>query len=513
MKNVLEKIKENNRFFVTIIDPHLKAQESYDIANILKEKDCLVKEKNAKGELVNYIGNCWPGPSYYGDFINYEKILEIYKELYKNEKYFMNYNNFGSWVDMNEPAVFDDNYEKTMPKTNIHFDGKQKVEHREIHNIYGYYYQKTAFNSLLNRFNNKIRPFVLSRSYYAGSQKNGWIWTGDQGATYDFMNTSIELNITNGLCGAVGCGTDVGGFLGSPTPELMKSWFDLGCLYIFFRGHSATNTIRREPWLFSEDIMNSIIDSIKLRYNLLMFFYTKFYEYTLNGVSIMKPIWMIFKKNEKLFEKLLNLKEQGSLFVLGKEILAVNNYYINEESIKVLNEINTEDKILYNFFTGEKMNGKFKKNEKLMTQKIAIGGSVIPWTQKNELCSYYVMRAPISVKIFLDEKKVAKGYYYFDDGITLNNEGHYVYVEILANDNVINIHNINVSNDVGSGKLKDIIPFWNYIEIYGYDKNIKEITLKNKKSLKFESLNNNGIKIMLSDEKIKAHSPITININ
>jgi alpha-glucosidase (family GH31 glycosyl hydrolase) len=48
-----------------------------------------------------------------------------------------------------------------MPKTNIHFDGKQHVEHREIHNIYGYYYQKVAYNSLLNRFENKIRPFTL----------------------------------------------------------------------------------------------------------------------------------------------------------------------------------------------------------------------------------------------------------------------------------------------------------------------------------------------------------------
>ena len=69
----------------------------------------------------------------------------------------MNFNNFGSWVDMNEPSVFDDRYEKTMPKSNIHFDGKQNVEHREIHNIYGYYYQKVAYNSLLNRYKNKIR--------------------------------------------------------------------------------------------------------------------------------------------------------------------------------------------------------------------------------------------------------------------------------------------------------------------------------------------------------------------
>ena len=510
IKPFLQRLNDNNRFFVTIIDPHLKAnEESYDIANQLKENDCLVKEQNTS---VNYVANCWPGPSYYADFINYEKLLIQYKEFYKKEDYFMNFNNFGTWVDMNEPAVFDDTYEKSMPKTNMHYDGEKYIEHREVHNIYGYYYQKVAFNSLLNRFDYKIRPFILSRSYYAGCQKNGWIWTGDQVSTYDFMNTSIELNFANAVCGVSGCGTDVGGFINNPTPDLMKSWYDLGFLYIFFRGHSAFNTIRREPWLFEENIKNSIIDSIKLRYNLLMFFYSKFYEYTINGVSIMKPLWMIFKNNEKLFEKLLNIKEQGSLFVLGKEILAVNNYYVSDESIKVLNEINLEDKILYNLFNGEKMNGKFKKDEKLMTQKIALGGSVIPWTDKNELCSYYVMRAPISVKIFLDKKKCARGYYYFDDGMTWDNEGHYSYVEVLFNNNKIDLKNINVSNDVGSGKLKDIIPIWNYIEIYGFEKDIKEILLENKKALKFECLENKGIKILLNNEKIKAFNPISINI-
>ena len=132
--------------------------------------------------------------------------------------------------------------------------------------------------------------------------------------------------------------------------------------------------------------------------------------------------------------------------------------------------------------------------------------------RKNELCSYYVMRAPISVKIFLDNKKKARGYYYFDDGMTWDNEGHYAYVEILFNENKINIRNINVSNDVGSGKLKDIIPIWNYIEIYGIENDIKEVLLENKKQLKFENLNNKGVKIKLEEEKIKAFNAISINI-
>ena len=73
------------------------------------------------------MANCWPGPSYYGDFINYDKLLTQYKAFFKKEDYFMNFNNFGTWVDMNEPAVFDDTYEKLMPKTNMHYDGKNFI--------------------------------------------------------------------------------------------------------------------------------------------------------------------------------------------------------------------------------------------------------------------------------------------------------------------------------------------------------------------------------------------------
>ena len=121
------------------------------------------------------------------------------------------------------------------------------------------------------------------------------------------------------------------------------------------------------------------------------------------------------------------------------------------------------------------------------------------------------MRAPISVKIFLDDKKTARGYYYLDDGLSFDNEGHYVYIEVLFRDNKINIRNINVSNDVGSGKIKDIIPIWNYIEVYGFKDKINKILLEEKDVLKFEAVNH-GIKIVLFGKNIKALNPINIFI-
>ena len=50
--------------------------------------------------------------------------------------------------------------------------------------------------------------------------------------------------------------------------------------------------------------------------------------------------------DEKLFEKLLNIKEQGSVFILGKELLGINNYFVSEKTIKILNEIETKGRIL-----------------------------------------------------------------------------------------------------------------------------------------------------------------------
>ena len=150
IRQLLGKLNNEHRYFVTIIDPHIKKDDNYAICKFLKEKDVFVKKiKNEENkEMENYEGSCWPGLSYYVDFINYDKVLPIYKDLFKNtESYFYNYTNLGTWVDMNEPSVFtlSPNEDRTMPKTNIHNDGTQLVEHREIHNLYGYFYQKVAY--------------------------------------------------------------------------------------------------------------------------------------------------------------------------------------------------------------------------------------------------------------------------------------------------------------------------------------------------------------------------------
>ncbi|CAN0441395.1 unnamed protein product [Hapterophycus canaliculatus] len=64
------------------------------------------------------------------------------------------------------------------------------VEHRHWHNTYSMYMQRATAEGLeLARKGNAKgggggdgRPFVLSRAFFAGSQRWGAVWTGDNAA-------------------------------------------------------------------------------------------------------------------------------------------------------------------------------------------------------------------------------------------------------------------------------------------------------------------------------------------
>ena len=93
---------------------------------------------------------------------------------------------------MNEPSVFNQK-EITMPKLNLHVlsDGRI-VLHRDVHNIYGLMMSKATYEGMVERDIGTLRPFVLTRSSFFGSQKYAAKWTGDNQATMDELSVSIN---------------------------------------------------------------------------------------------------------------------------------------------------------------------------------------------------------------------------------------------------------------------------------------------------------------------------------
>ena len=73
------------------------------------------------------------------------------------------------WNDMNEPSVFN-GPEITMPKDIVHHNN---WEHRDVHNLYGYYLHMATSQGLQERGDANMRPFVLSRAFFSGTQRVG----------------------------------------------------------------------------------------------------------------------------------------------------------------------------------------------------------------------------------------------------------------------------------------------------------------------------------------------------
>jgi alpha 1,3-glucosidase len=107
----------------------------------------------------------------------------------------------------------------------------------------------------MNRQDPPMRPFVLTRAFYAGSQKYGAMWTGDNLGTWAHLASTVPMLLTNGIAGMTFAGADVGGFFGNPSPEMLVRWYQVGAFMPFFRAHGHIDTKRREPYLFDHLVL------------------------------------------------------------------------------------------------------------------------------------------------------------------------------------------------------------------------------------------------------------------
>ena len=147
---------------------------------------------------------------------------------------------------------------------------------------------RSSFEGHLKRSDGADRPFILSRSFFVGTQKYGAVWTGDNLSNWEHLGVSVPMLLTLGISGITFAGADVGGFFGNPDPELLVRWYQIGSLQPFFRAHAHLDTNRREPWLFGQPHTDLIREAIQRRYKLLPYIYSLFSESNQNGSPIMR---------------------------------------------------------------------------------------------------------------------------------------------------------------------------------------------------------------------------------
>ena len=75
-----------------------------------------------------------------------------------------------------------------------------------------------------------------------------------------------------------------------PNSELYIRWVQLATFHPFMRTDSSGDHGNQEPWSFGEEALSIVRSFINLRYQLLPYLYTTFYQYVKRGTPMLRPI-------------------------------------------------------------------------------------------------------------------------------------------------------------------------------------------------------------------------------
>lgn len=290
---------------VTILDPGVKKDSDFDIYCDGLKNNLYVKNPNGKP----MFGVVWPGWSAFPDFTDPKTRLwwgSLYPRL-------IDLGVAGFWHDMNEPASFASWGDPTLPLLAQHeFDGRKGV-HAEAHNLYGLLMARAGYEAL-QKLRPSHRPWIFTRSGWAGVQRYAWSWTGDTQTSWETLRMTVPEIIGLGLSGLPFTGPDIGGFSAHPTAELYTRWFQLATFLPFFRTHSSLGTPHREPWVFGEPTTSIIRDFLRLRYCLMPFLYTQVWDTCQTGHPFVRPIFWQDTTDTRLWDV-------DDAFMLGDSLL------------------------------------------------------------------------------------------------------------------------------------------------------------------------------------------------
>ncbi|MEJ7558709.1 MAG: glycoside hydrolase family 31 protein [Pedobacter sp.] len=280
-KRMIKELANDGFKTVVMIDPGIKVDDNYWVFKEGKENNFFCRRSD------DYFmeGHVWPGRCQFPDFTN-PAVREWWGNLYKE---LVEIGVAGVWNDMNEPAVFGSG---TFPNDVRHnYDGF-RGSHRKAHNVYGMQMVRSTYDGLKKLMRNK-RPFTITRAGYSGMQRYGCVWTGDNVATWEHLKLGNIQCQRMSISGVPFVGTDIGGFSGEPDAELFTRWIQLGTFSPFMRAHSAGDTSEREPWSFGEPFTSINRTYIELRYRLMPYLYSVFWEHHRYGFPILRPLVML----------------------------------------------------------------------------------------------------------------------------------------------------------------------------------------------------------------------------
>ncbi|WP_446046777.1 glycoside hydrolase family 31 protein [Streptomyces olivaceus] len=299
-----DELRRDGIRLVSVVEPAVAVVPGDAVYDGGVREDVFVR--GASGRVVRGVGR--PGDVVFPDFTRAE-VREWWGGLYEER---LGRGFAGVWHDLDAPTSFAAFGEATLPRSARHGPAGG-ADHREAHNVYALCMARAGYEGLRALAPDE-RPFVLSRSGWAGMQRYGGAWSGDVGTGWSALRASLGLVVGLGLCGVPYSGTDVGGCDGSPSPELYLRWLQLAARLPLLRTGGGRRAGRREPWGFGPGVLEHARAALDERRRLRPYFVTLAHLARRTGAPYVRPLWWSAPEDRAL-------RDCEDAFLLGDSLL------------------------------------------------------------------------------------------------------------------------------------------------------------------------------------------------
>jgi len=253
-----------------------------------------------------------------------------------------------------------------------------------IHNLYPVIYNKVVYETIKETRGEAI---VWGRSGGLGIHRYPIRWTGDPDSTPRGMAASLRGVLSMATSGIMYASVDIGGYSGTPTPELYVRWAQMGLLLSHSRFHGTTE---REPWSYGDEAYRIVSGFIKLRYSLIPYIYSQVIKGLRTGMPLVRPLIMDYPDDE-------SVRDIDDEYMFGEAMLVAPLFTGDERTVYL------PEGVWYDYWSGEAVKGPTTVRVKAPLNRIPIyvkDGSAIPYTRVKALYLTPEVLRDLSVEVY-----------------------------------------------------------------------------------------------------------------
>jgi len=279
----------------------------------------------------------------------------------------------GFWLDSSEPECCNGYSDATLDDRKLSIGNGARYT-----NIFPLMHTGNVYDHWRATTDQK-RVFILTRSAFLGQQRNATtIWSGDVLGTFATFRKQIPAGLNFEVSGIPYWTTDIAGY-GWPWErdtrdpayqELYTRWFQFGVFCPIFRTHGHRSNDTNEIFSYGPQTP-TLIAFDKLRYRLIPYIYSLAWRVTASDYTIMRPLIMDWRTEEKV-------REIGDQFMFGPSIL-VNP--VTQEGATSRSVYLPPSAGWYDFWTGERLPGDMRTVAPAPLDRIPLyvrAGSIVP---------------------------------------------------------------------------------------------------------------------------------------